>query len=385
MNLSTLSLRNVRRNRTRTILTVLGVMVAVVAFGFLRTAINAYFIGVEASAEDRLITRHKASLVMTLPMAYKDRIARIPGVTKISTGVWFGAYYRDPNNFFANFAVDPEFPDLYPEFLMTPEERQAWTADRTGAVVGQKLATQYNWKLGDVVTLKGTSYPGDWKFTIRGIYRPRDRATDATGMFFHFKYIDEAVEPERKGQAGWYYVGIADPAASPQIARAIDGMFKDTPHETLTESEKAFQLSFIGMVSAVITALQVISVFVLVIIALILGNTIAMSVRDRGAEGAVLKAMGFRGGRIALMIAGESATIAALGGVIGILASLPVIWGFGLVISEVMGNFFPVFELERSTMLAMAGLSVAVGILASLVPAIRVARQSVASSLRQIA
>lgn len=385
MNLPTLSARNALRNKTRTLLTVLGVMVAVFAFGFLRTVIKAWHIGVEAASNERLVTRHKVSIVMAMPVAYTDKIAKVPGVTKVARGQWFGGIYKDPKNFFAKFAADAEtLLDLYPEFVVDAEQRKAWLADKQGCLIGAKLAKQYGFKIGDTIPIQGDIFPGEWKFVVRAIYEPRDKSTDATQMFFHWSYLNDSLPDRRQGQVNFFWIGISDPNRSAEIAKAIDANFKDTPAETLTESEKAFQMSFLSMASAILTALDVISAFVLVIIALILGNTIAMSVRDRSSEVAILKALGFRGGHMALLITGEAVVIALAGGVLGILVSTPLINSFGKFIEENMGSWFPVFELEKSTMLAMLGLSVAIGAAAAMVPALRVARLGVVAAFRRV-
>ncbi|HJZ86765.1 MAG TPA: FtsX-like permease family protein [Polyangia bacterium] len=385
MNLPLLAFRNARRNKTRTLLTVLGVTIAVFAFGFLRTVINAYYLGAEAAAKDRLVVRNLVSLVVPLPISYHQKLERVPGVTKVATANWFGGVYLDPKNFFAQFAIESEpYLDMYPEYLISPEEKQAYLADRSGCLVGEKLAKKFGWKVGQTITLQGTIFSGNWKFTLRGIYKGRDHATDTTQFFFHWKYMDESLTKDRQGQAGLFLVAISDPDRSAEIAKAIDTTFKGSTAETLTESERAFQLSFISMVSAVISALQVVSVFVLVIVALILGNTIAMSVRERGAEVAILKALGFTGGRLAALITGESALIGALGGLCGVALAVPIIHGFGQFIEANLGSFFPVFDLDRPTTLAMLGLSVAVGLLAALLPAARVAQLAVVDAMRRV-
>jgi putative ABC transport system permease protein len=385
MNLPTLAFRNTRRNRTRTFLTILGVTVAVVAFGFLRTCISAYYTGAEVAAKDRLVTRNLINITFPLPVSYKAKVEHVPGVKRVSMANWFGGIYQTEKNFFAQFAVEPEpFLDLYPELLLEPAEKQAWIADRTGCIIGDKLARKYGWHVGSIIPLRGTIYRGDWHFTVRGIYRPREHGTDATQMFFHWKYLDESMPPERRAHTGLFFVGIDDPARSPEIAKAIDAEFKGASFETRTETEKQFQMSFISMVSAVITALQIVSGFVLVIVALILGNTIAMSVRERGSEVAVLKALGFAGGKLALLITLEAALLGLLGGAAGVAVAYPLVTGFGKFLDENMGSFFPVFQLTPVTLGAMLGLSVLVGLVAALVPAIRVARTPVATAFRQI-
>jgi putative ABC transport system permease protein len=385
MNLPVLALRNVRRNRTRTVLTIFGVMIAIFAFGFLRTVIRAYYSGAEAASKERLVTRNAVSLVVPLPLAYKQKIQRVPGVTSVASANWFGGVYKDPKNFFATFAVDAaEFLALYPEYILAPAQRQAFLADPTGAIAGRKLADRYGWKVGDQITLQGSIYVGDWTFTLRGIYEPREHNTDTTQFFFHWKYLDERQPTEMRGLVGLYFVGLADPQRSPQVAQAIDATFKGSQMEALTESERAFQLGFISMVSVVIRALKVVSAFVFVIVALILGNTIAMSVRERGAEIAILKSLGFTGGRLAQVIIIESMAVAFLGGLFGLALSMPVIHAFGKFIEATVGSMFPVFELSGATVAMMVLLSISMGLLAALLPAVRTARLTVAAALRRV-
>src|SRR5215831_5744474 len=355
MNLPLLAFRNVRRNRLRTVLTVAGVMIAMFAFGFLRTVIAAYYAGAEAAAKDRLVVRNATSLVVDLPEAYKQKIGQIPGVTKVGIANWFGGEYKDPRNFFAKFGVTDDYLDLYPEFIVKPEERSAWDADPRGCIVGAKLADKFGWHVGDIIPIKGTIYTGDWKFTLRGIYTGKERNTDQTQFFFHWKYLMDEQPVEFQGSVGFYIIGISDPSRAAEIAKTVDKEFKGSPKETLTEDERAFQMEFISMATVIIGALQVVSGFVMLIVALIIGNTIAMAVRERGSEVAILKALGFSGGRLAILITVESMVLAFLGGLFGVAMALPIINGFGKFLEANMGGFFPVFYLTNQTMLMMVG------------------------------
>ena len=384
MNLPLLAFRNVRRNRLRTILTVAGVMIALFAFGFLRTVIAAYYAGAEAAAKDRLVVRNATSLVVDLPEAYKNKIAQIPGVNKIGIANWFGGEYKDPKNFFAKFGITDDYLDLYPEFVIKPEERAAWDADPRGCIVGAKLADKFGWHVGDIIPIKGTIYTGDWKFTVRGIYTGRERNTDQTQFFFHWKYLMDEQPVEFQGSVGFYIIGIKDSGRAAEIAKTIDTAFKGSPKETLTEDERAFQMEFISMATVIIGALQLVSGFVMLIVALIIGNTIAMAVRERGGEVAILKAVGFTGGRLAILITVESMVLALLGGLLGVGMALPIINGFGKFLEANMGGFFPVFYLTNQTMLMMVGLSLVVGFVAALVPAIRTAQLGVVEALRRV-
>src|SRR5512139_1465064 len=210
-----LLVRNVFRHRLRSGLTILGIAIAILAFGLLRTVITTWYLGVEASSATRLVVRNAVSLIFPLPLSYKDRIRQVEGVTKVSYGNWFGAYYIDKKNFFANFAVEGRtYLDLYPELIMDPREKDAFLRDRRSCVAGVKLVERFGWKVGSGLTLQGTIYPGNWDFVLRGVYRGRDRNVDETQLFFHWDYLNERMkreEPARADQIGFLMVGVKSP------------------------------------------------------------------------------------------------------------------------------------------------------------------------------
>lgn len=384
MRLATIPFRQMRRNRVRTLLTIAAIAIVIALFGFLRSVIALYYSGVEAAATDRLITRNATAIIQPLPMAYRDKIARVPHVSQVAAASIFFAYIGDPHNVVGAFATEARpFLALYPEFVLADDEREAWIRDPSGCVVGERLAKRFGFHIGDTVTLTGTNYPGDWRFTVRGIYRPQKRSTDTSGMVIHWNYLDQSVEPERRGLPNVFLVGIDNPNRSPEVIRAIDAMFHDAAVQTLTESEKTFQLSFLSMVSAVIRALQAVSAFVLVIMGLILGNTIAMSVRERANEIAILKAIGYRGPHIWLMFGGESAFMATLGGILGVAMVRVVVPLFAGFMEYALGGALPPMVLSGKAQLGMLGLAIGVGILAAVVPATRVARQSVSDAFQR--
>jgi len=221
-----LLVRNTLRHKLRSLLTILGVAVAVMAFALLRTVVNAWYAGVEASAAYRLITRHAVSFVFTLPLAYRDRIAQIPGVDRVTYASWFSGVYIDKNQFFARLAVDSEtFFDVYPEFLIEPRQFEAFKRERNACIIGVDIAKRYNLKIGDIMTIEGDVYPGRWEFVVRGIYRPRDQTTDPATMMFHYKYLDERIReemPARAGEIGWYIVRVSESDQSAKISGEID-------------------------------------------------------------------------------------------------------------------------------------------------------------------
>jgi putative ABC transport system permease protein len=377
-------IRNAFRHKLRTFLTILGITVAILAFGLLRTFINAWYGGVEASSASRLVTRNSISLIFTLPLSYKDKIRQVDGVKTVSWGNWFGGIYIDEKNFFANFAVEARgYLALYPEFILSPEEEIAFLRDRKGFVAGRKLAKRFGWKIGDMVTLRGTIFPGNWDFVLRGIYRGRDETIDETQFFFHWDYLNESLKkttPVRADQVGWYMVGISRPDRATEVALAIDRLFKNSIAETLTETEKAFQLSFIAMSEAILIAIELVSFVVIIIIIAVVANTMSMTYRERIGEYAIFKTLGFRGWRIAGMILGESMVITMIGCFIGIILIFPVAKFAGKILS----NYFPVFNVPEEAIYMDFIASIIVGIVAAIVPTWRALRIRISDGLRRI-
>jgi len=389
MNFPLLAAKNVMRNKLRTILTILGVSIAILFFVVFRTVLVSWDEAIEYGARDRLATRNKISFVITLPKTYVEKIKAVPGVGAITWFNWFGA--KDPNDeygFFANMATDPETVlTVYDDYKVDPEQVKAWKADRQGAMIGKNLSKKKGWKIGDRVTLAGTIFPGDWSFNIRAIYEGTKKGTDTSQFFFHYAYMNESF-PEgspRRDQVGWIIGKIDDADKGPGVSAAIDKMFEDSDRQTLTQSELALNRSFVGFFSAILMALNIVSFVILAIIALILGNTIAMGVRERTNEYGVLRAIGFRPPHVVMFILGEAATIGILGGAAGVLLANGIINGLlSKVIEEVMASFFPSFYVHTGTTVAAFGLAVGLAVLASIVPAWRASRLSVIDSLRRV-
>lgn len=377
-------LRNAFRHRLRSLLTVTGVAIAILAFGLLRTLVGLWYLGVESSSSTRLVSRNAISLVFSLPISYKERIRQIPGVTRVGAMNWFGGIYISEKNFFPNFAVEPRaYLDLYPEFVLSPEEQKGFVLDRQGAVVGRKLAAKYGWKLGDRVVLKGTIFPGQWEFVVRGIYRGAQRSTDETQFFFNWDYLNETLRrtiPRRADQVGIFMVGVANPEQAADVAQAIDASFKNSLAETMSETEKAFQLSFVAMTEAIMIAIKIVSYVVIVIIMVVAANTMAMTARERIAEYATLKTLGFRWHHIAGAVFGESLFISIIGGIVGILGTFPAA---GLIEKE-LSQFFPVFHVTTATTLLQLAAAAIVGVTASIFPTWRAATIRIADGLRRI-
>jgi len=384
MFLLKLIIRNAVRHKLRAVLTVTGVAIAILAFGLLRTLVSLWYLGVEASSASRLVTRSSISLVFSLPISYKERIRQIPGVTDVSTMNWFGGVYVSEKNFFANFAVEPRtFLKLYPEFILDEGEKKNFLNDRRAAVAGSKLAAKHGWKIGDRVTLKGTIYPGDWEFVLRGIYHGAQKSTDESQFFFQWDYLNEKMRqtvPRRADQVGIFVVGVARPDQAAEVAEGIDATFKNSLAETHTETEKAFQLSFVAMTEAIMIAIQIVSYVVIVIIMVVAANTMAMTARERIAEYATMKVLGFKGYHIAGTVFGESIFIAMLGGLAGVLLTFPAAgW-----LESTLSQFFPVFQIDPATIMLQFAAALLVGIVAGIFPTWRGATIQIAEGLRRI-
>ena len=383
MELLKLLLRNALRHKLRSTLTIVGVGVAVMAFALLQTVVTAWYAGVEASAANRLIARHAVSFVFTLPLAYRDRIAQVPGVNRVTFASWFSGVYIDKNQFFARLAVDSEtFFEVYPEYLLDPQQFEVFKRERNACIIGPDLAERYNLKIGDIMPVEGDIYPGQWEFVVRGIYQPRDQITDPSTMMFHYKYLDERVRqemPHRSGEIGWYIVRIDDPDNSAAISEEIDKLFANSRAETKTETERAFQQSFLSAASAVITAMNIMSFVIIGIILLVVGNTMIMSARERTHEFAVLKALGFSGGQLFFLIAGESLILSILGSALGLALTIPAVEGFQTALPK---GWFPVFFIKPETVLIGCAAGLLVGLLAAIIPLRRVLTTRIVEGLR---
>jgi putative ABC transport system permease protein len=376
--------KNALRHKLRTFLTILGVAIAILAFGLLRTVISAWYAGVEASSASRLVTRNSISLIFPLPLSYKDKIRQIEGVKLVSFGNWFGGIYIDEKNFFANYAVEPRgYLTLYPEIVIPENQKKAFLQDRKGAVAGRILIEKYRWKIGDIITLKGTIFPGEWDFVLRGIYTGRDKTVDESAFIFQWEYLNETMKkttPRRADQVGWYMIGITNPNLAADVAVRIDKTFKNSLAETLTETEKAFQLGFISMTEAIVIAIKLVSFVVVFIIMVVVANTMAMTARERIGEYAVFKTLGFGGWHIARLIFGESLLISLIGCILGIVLTFPAADMF----SSSLRTYFPVFNVATKTIYMDIGASVLVGSVAAVFPTWRAIKIRIADGLRRI-
>jgi putative ABC transport system permease protein len=385
MRVFKLIFKNALRHKLRTFLTILGLAIAVMAFGVLRTVLDMWNESVNAAAVNRLITRQAVSYIFPLPYSYRGKIEKIPGIEKITFANWFQGVYIDKNKFFARMAVDPEtFFEVYPEFLMNPKELEVFKQERNSCIVGSEIAKQYGFKIGDVIPIEGDIYPGKWEFVVRGIYHPREKSTDATQMLFHWAYLDERMRqdmPSRAGAVGWYIVKIKDPSQAAVISEEIDALFKNSPDATKTETERAFTQNFISGLNSLLSAMNFVSFVIIGIIMLVLGNTMIMSARERTREYAVFKTLGFSAGHLVGLILGESLLIAALGAGVGVLLTYPIVAGIAAAMPK---GFFPFFFITSATLILAAAAALVIGLVASIFPIHRALRTRIVDGLRFI-
>jgi len=383
MKIIKLIFKNAFRHKLRTALTIGGMAIAVIAFGLLRTVVTAWYVGVEASAADRLVTRHSVSFILPLPYAYIDKVKQVPGVKNVSFFNWFGGIYIDKNQFFARFAADANTVfDVYPEWVVSKKEREDFQKERNACILGRDIAKTYNLKIGDVMTLEGDIFPGRWDFVIRGIYQPKNKTTDATAMIFQWEYLNERMieeSPERANEIGWLVVKIDDPNQAAAVSNKIDALFKNSAAETKTETERAFQQGFIAASSAIIEGMNAISFIIVGIIMLVLGNTMIMAARERTREYAVFKTLGFSGAHLVGLIMGESLFISALGGGLGLLLTFPIVSFFESVIPK---GWFPIFQVEPVTIILAISAVIIIGVAAAIFPIQRALSTKIVDGLR---
>jgi len=382
MKILKLIFKNSRRHLLRTFLTIVGVAIAVTAFCVIRSAIDAWYLGSQAASPNRLITRNAISLTFNIPLAYKEKILKVPGVVDVSYATYFGGVYIDPSNFFVKFAVDhTNYFKMYPEYVIKPEEWEAFSRERNAVIVGRGLADRFGWEIGEQINLVGDIYPGDWNFVIRGIYTGAKENTDEQTWFYRFDYHDERlrdVSPVRAGQVGSFVVQIDDPGQAAPISSAIDKLFVNSLAETKTETEEAFMLSFVAMSSQLILGMRIISYLILGVVLLVLANTMAMAARERIKEYALIKTLGFRTPHIVGLILGESIFIAMVGGVVGILLGLGVL----PLLETALVAFLPKIPLTTLTISLALLASLLVGLIAAAFPTFKAVKTRIVDGLR---
>jgi putative ABC transport system permease protein len=383
MKFAGLVLKNAMRSKRRTVLTVMSVAIAIFLFSSLRAVLDGFNAGAAGSSSTRIITIRSTSLIFSMPTSVGDRISQTPGVQDISWANWFGGIYKDPQNFFAQYAIEPvSYLRMYPEIGLRDDERRAFIADRTGCIVGSGLAKRYGFNVGDRIVLQvGIPVYGDqdYPFTVRGIYESGG-SVDNQSMYFHWKYADErSLQP---GQIGWYVVRIDNPEHAAEVAGAIDAKFTNTPYETKTETEQQFQSTFVSMFGNLSVLLGSIALAVVVTTLFVAGNTMAMSVRERTMEIAVMRTLGFPAQMIFVFVAVEALLMSILGGIVGAVLARMIVNGTTLGIA---GGFIPDFGVTTVNALIGVGLSAVIGLVAGLVPAIMAARLKIVDALRRVA
>jgi putative ABC transport system permease protein len=372
---------NLFRKKIRTTLTVGSFAVALFLFGLLAIVRGSFNQGVEVAGADRLVIINRVSIIQPLPISYKERLLRIPGVTGVTHANWFGGVYQDEKNFFANMAIDDEtFRPMYPEYVIPDDQWKAYMADREGAIVGADLAKRFHWKLGDRIPLKGTIFQGTWEFNIRAIYQGKRPQDDTTQFWFHYKYLDERAPQYWKGLIGWYTVKVANPDDSVHIAKAIDQTFANSPYETKTDTEKSFAASWVKQAGNIQFLIMSIGAVVFFTLLLVTGNTMSIAVRERLRELAVLKAVGYSDVFVLFLVLAESLLIAAVGGALGLAGAK----AFTTFIGDPTHGMLPYFQLENWAALAGFGVTLAVGFVAGILPAVSAMRLNVVSALRRV-
>ena len=373
-----LLLANLGRHKRRTILTIASVALALFLFASLQTVVTTIQAAGRFGSATRLVTTNATGFVLTLPIAYANRLEAMPGVENVTWANWFGGKYGDGKRFFAAFAVDPDsYLEIYPEISVPEDQRQAFVRERNAALVGIRLKEVFGWQLGQNITLQGNIYPGDWTFTIRGFYTPTDKVINDDMMVFHHEYLEERTG---QGQAGWYIVKIADPNDAPRVAKAIDDQFRNSSAATKTATEQAFNASFATMWGNIGLLMGTIGVAIVFAILLVTANAMMMSARERTREVAVLKTVGFTDRMLFGLVMLEAGTIAIVGAVLG-LGGAKLLYRLS---NFNAGGFLPGFDVTAGTLLWGAGITILLMLASGLVPAFRAARLPVIQALRQV-
>jgi len=382
MTLARFVRKNAFRNKRRSILTLLSISFSLLLLTVMMTIWRAFYMS-EGSAESaqRLIVRHRVSLAQFLPIADRERIRSVPGVKNVVNETWFGGQYKDdkPENFFAQFGTDPnEIFDVLKDFQIPPDQLDAWKKDRAGCVVEAELAKKHHWQIGDRLNIKGTIFPVDLELTIRGIFTA---ATPNETIYFNNTYIDEGY-PKVKGFVGFFGVLADSPQSVPEVAKAIDAMFRNSDRPTKSESEKAFNLDWIAMLGNVKGFILSICAAVVFATLLVSANTMAMSIRERTREVALLKTLGFTRGTVLALFMGESVSLAAVGGLLGSIAASGLV--YVMARSPQMGLFLTGVTFNFPTMLVAVLVAATVGLVSSFVPAFNASRRNIVEGLRHI-
>ncbi len=371
---------NLFRKKIRFSLTIGSFAVALFLFGLLAVVRGAFSQGVEVAGADRLVVINRVSIIQPLPLSYRERILQLRGVKMITFANWFGGVYQDERNFFPQFAIDIENQrKVYPELIVPEDQWQTFVKDRQGTIVGAATAKRFGWKIGDRIPLKSSFLPGPWEFNLDGIYHGQRRQDDETQFWFQWNYLEERVPDRLKGQIGWYVLRVENPDDSVRIAKEVDELFANSPHETRTETEKAFAAGWVKQMGNIEFLILSIGGVVFFTLLLVTGNTMAIAVRERTAELAVLKAVGYSDRFVLLLVLAESLLIAILGGALGLgLAKLFTLGG------DPTRGLLPFFYLPLKAIISGLGVALAVGVASGLLPAVGAMRLRVVDALRRV-
>lgn len=380
-----LAWRNLFRNRRRTFFTLTSVALAVLLLCVLQAVLDTFSAGEQNSSDDRVVVRSAISLAFNLPESYWRRLETLAHVRAVTPLSWFGGIYRDnrPANFFAQFASDPgTLLQVFDGLRLPPEQLAAWRADRAGFIAGKALADKYGWKRGDAVTIKGDIYPVDLQLVLRGIYSyPKDPSQEKQ-IFFQRDYLEQALD--NPGMVGTYFLRVDSPDAVPGVISRAEAMFANSSARVKAETEKSFQASFVEMLGNVRLLFGAIGLGVVISVFFITANTMAMAIRERSTEVAVLKTLGFGARRLLALVAGESLALSLMGGLLGVGLSAALI----RVVAAAMENVFPLFgslRLHAGTAGLGLGVALAIGLVSGLLPGVSVVRRSITAGLRRVA
>jgi putative ABC transport system permease protein len=382
MKFSALIFANLFRKKVRLILTIGSFAVALFLFAFLAVVQGAFNRGADIAGADRLVTINRTSIINLIPLKYRDQILRVPGVKYVTHNNWFGGVYQDEKNFFPQFVIDPKNQrQVFPELLVSEDQWSAFLKDRQGAIAGARTAERFHWKIGDRIPIKTTLYGGgSWEFILEGIYHGKDLKSDETQFWFQWDYFEEKVPDRVKGQIGWYVLRVDNPSDSPRIAKDIDAQFANSPNETKTQAESTFMANWVKQFGNIKFLIVSIGTVVFITLLLVTGNTMAISVRERTPELAVLKAIGYSDRKILFFVLSESIVIALVGGILGLALATRAV----PLLANALNGLLPNLVLATSVLLNGLLLAILVGIASGLLPGFVAMRLKVVNALRRV-
>ena len=382
MKFSRIIWANLLRKKVRLFLTIGSFAVALFLVAFLAVVRDAFNRGADVAGADRLVVINRTSIINTIPLSYRDKILRIPGVKSITHNNWFGGIYIEEKNFFPQFVIDPENQrEVFPELIVPDDQWKAFVNDRQGAIAGVKTVERFHWKIGDRIPIKTTLYGGgSWEFNLVGIYHGKRPQDDETQFWFQWDYFEEKIPAAIKGQIGWYVLRVDNPDDAPRIAKAIDAEFANSPNETKTETESTFAANWVKQFGNIQFLIGSIGTVVFFTLLLVTGNTMAISVRERTSELAVFKAIGYSDRLVLFFVLAESLVIAVIGGGLGLLLAVGAVPG----LARALNGLLPNIVLSPEMLLFGLGVALLVGILSGLLPGIGAMRMRVVNALRRV-